>query len=171
MPLDTTQSPTNWITGVSPLGWVKITKSYCNELQAGHVKLFWVLTLCSVVVWYHGFTLHVASIFTLTMEAAWTSKTLVSYHNTTQRQNTEDLDLNLHRRETSSQVILLLTVSRSQSLGFEPLIVSHGLEENFGIVFRGASTLTGVRGCHLQWSQSLSVLCVCSYSFVDVYCY
>jgi len=36
------------------------------------------------------------------------------------------------------------------------------LEENFGIVFRGVSALTGGRGCHVHWSQSLSVLCVCS---------
>jgi hypothetical protein len=34
------------------------------------------------------------------------------------------------------------------------------LEENFGIVFRGASTLTGGWGCHIQGSQSFSVLCV-----------
>jgi len=30
------------------------------------------------------------------MEAAWPSKTLVSYHITKRRHDTEDLDLNLH---------------------------------------------------------------------------
>jgi hypothetical protein len=29
------------------------------------------------------------------------------------------------------------------------------LEENFGVVFRGASTLAGGLGCHVQGSQSL----------------
>jgi len=37
--------------------------------------------------------------FTLKMEAARTSETLVSYHNTTLRHSPEDLDMNLHRRE------------------------------------------------------------------------
>jgi hypothetical protein len=71
------------------------------------VEVFWVVTPCSVVVEYQRFrdTCCVYLHFTLKMEAALSSETMVSYYNTTWRHNPEDLDLKHHRCEEGNVLI------------------------------------------------------------------
>jgi hypothetical protein len=52
------------------------------------VDVFWVVMPSSVAVGVPTFY------FTLTMEAAWASETLLSYHNTALGHNPEDIEMN-----------------------------------------------------------------------------
>jgi len=49
------------------------------------------------------------------MEAARSSETSISYHITTWRQNLEDLDLNIHRREKFKYRLITVLMNLNQS--------------------------------------------------------
>jgi hypothetical protein len=84
--------------------------------------------------------------------------------------------LDWYRRHKSGQVILLLTISQlgNPSWPGAPNCDSwpyFSLEENVGIVFRGASTLMGARGCHVSCKYSCSCMSLRYYYYYYYYYY
>jgi len=70
------------------------------KIKIIQVEVFWIVTPCGVVGYQRCAMLPPFSLnFTLNMEAAMSSKTLLSYHITTRRHNPEDLDVKPHRHE------------------------------------------------------------------------
>jgi hypothetical protein len=64
------------------------------------VEVFWVVTPCNVVAGYHSFE----GLRCLKMETAWICETSISYI-TTRRHNPEDLDLKMEAALTSETVV------------------------------------------------------------------
>jgi hypothetical protein len=69
---------------------IEVYVSKISSIRTEQVTVFWVVSQCSDVAGPY------CSIFTLKMEAARFSETLVSYHSTTRRQYLEELDLKIY---------------------------------------------------------------------------
>jgi hypothetical protein len=79
------------------------------RIEMFQVEVFWIVTMRSVIVGYQRFggLCCLCLQGEVKMKTAWTSQTTTSFHNTTQRHNPEDLDLNLHHRKNLKSLIVI----------------------------------------------------------------
>jgi hypothetical protein len=103
----------------------------------------------------------IASNFTLKMEAAWLSETLVSYHNTTWRHNPEDLDL----KPRNENRLTNLRVSLSKAI-FQCNLINIFRDETF----RWTDTLSPPPPIPIFHVSTIAFLDLCSLDRVKSVC-
>jgi hypothetical protein len=83
------------------------------------VEVFWIVTMCSVVVEYQPSRDPCSPYlldFTLKMEAAWTSETLISYHSITWRNNLSYKDMEFNVIVSCTKIYVAYLQNKAQYL-------------------------------------------------------